>query len=440
MAQSNFQDVVQLNQATLSVLGEQIQIGSDAGSKSIVFAQDPAAASAIHLAASNATGAETVIIPDANGTIGLITNISAGTTLLSNGAAVFSNSNGLSFGVNGNTVTATADYVRSISAGTTNATGNQIVFSNSNGVSFGANGATITASVAAGATVVSGIGVSTGGNTSGNTGTTNGTIVLAGIGNITLSQSTAGGNLATISISGSQSTGPGAIAAGTQTATSGTVVFVNSNDISFGMSGSSQITASFGGNLITAFSQWAEFNTNNTISNASLSIQKFSMPMSLSCTELAVLMALTGATNSSGALTISVGVYTLNHSTASLASSATRQISWTSGSATSASSQYGGASGTLYRTIGANFAMPPGDYLMVFLMSTTNNGTWRAFGRDGANIVGLYDGVESKYWLDGTSISSTASLPGSIVVTDTGYARTGLGALRQPGFIAIGTY
>ena len=440
MAQSNFQDVVQLNQATLSVLGERIQLGSDAGSKSIVFAQDPGAASAIHLAAANATGAETIVIPDANGTIGLITAISAGAALVSNGQVVFSNSNGISFGANASTITASADYVRSISAGTTNATGNQIVFSNSNGVTFGANGATITASVAAGATVVSGIGVSNLGNTSGSTGTTNGTIVLAGIGNITLSQSTAGGNLATITISGSQSTGPGAIAAGTQTATSGTVVFANSNNVTFGMSGSSQVTASFGGNNISAFSQWAEFNTNNSISNASLSVQKFSMPMSLSCTELAVMLALSGSSNSSGALTISVGIYTLNHSTASLASSATRQISWTSGSATSASSLYGGVSGTMYRTIGANFAMSPGDYLMAFLMSTTNDGTWRAFGRNGVNVVGLFDGVESKYWLDGTSISSTASLPSSIVVTDTGYARTGLGALRQPGFVAIGTY
>jgi len=440
MAQSNFQDVVQLNQATLSVLGERIQLGADAGSKSIVFAQDPAAASAIHLAAVNATGAETIVIPDANGTIGLITAISAGTTLASNGQVVLSNSNGISFGVNVSTITASADYVRSISAGTTNATGNQIVFSNANGVSFGANGATVTASVAAAQTVVSSIGVSNIGNTSGNTGLTNGTIVFAGIGNITLSQATGAGNSATISISGSQSTAPGAIAAGTQTATSGTIVFVNSNDITFGMSGSTAITASFGGNLITAFSQWAEFNTNNSISNASLSIQKFSMPMSLSCTELAVMLALSGSSNSSGALTISVGIYTLNHSTASIASSATRQISWTSGSATSASSQYGGASGTQYRTIPANFAMAPGDYLMVFLMSTTNDGTWRAFGRNGVNVVGLYDGVESKYWLDGTSVSSTASLPNSLVVTDTGYARTGLGALRQPGFIAIGTY
>ncbi len=41
------------------------------------------------------------------------------------------------------------------------------------------------------------------------------------------------------------STGIAAIAAGSQTATSGSVLFVNSNGISFGMSGSSQITASY---------------------------------------------------------------------------------------------------------------------------------------------------------------------------------------------------
>jgi len=43
----------------------------------------------------------------------------------------------------------------------------------------------------------------------------------------------------------SQSTAPGAIAAGSQTATSGTVAFANANGITFGMSGSSQVTASY---------------------------------------------------------------------------------------------------------------------------------------------------------------------------------------------------
>jgi hypothetical protein len=43
----------------------------------------------------------------------------------------------------------------------------------------------------------------------------------------------------------SHSTAPGAIAAGSQTATSGTVIFADSNGLAFGMSGSSQITGSY---------------------------------------------------------------------------------------------------------------------------------------------------------------------------------------------------
>jgi len=147
-------------------------------------------------------------------------------------------------------------------------------------------------------------GVSSGGNTLGDTGVVQSRLVFAGGNNITLSQSTAAGQLATITISGpntveqtnqtigiygsSQTTGQSSsstydarsltirgagvvsvgnsggeilisaslpagagdgyniLAAGTQTAnTSGTVAFVNSNNITFGMSNSSQITASF---------------------------------------------------------------------------------------------------------------------------------------------------------------------------------------------------
>lgn len=72
--------------------------------------------------------------------------IAAGSQTASTGTVVFSNSNGVTFGMSGSTrVTASVDAVRSISAGTSNATGSQVVFSNSNGISFGANGATMTA-------------------------------------------------------------------------------------------------------------------------------------------------------------------------------------------------------------------------------------------------------------------------------------------------------
>ncbi len=93
--------------------------------------------------------------------------------------------------------------------------------------------------------VLGGLGVSTGGNTAGTTGTVLGPVVLAGLGGITLSQSVLG-NRATISMSVASETGIG-IAAGTQTATAGVVVLSNSNGITFGMSGSTRITAQHDG-------------------------------------------------------------------------------------------------------------------------------------------------------------------------------------------------
>ena len=122
--------------------------------------------------------------------------ISAGTSQASSGTVAFADSNGISFGLNGQTMTASHNGltiqsvqpgIQSIFGGTTRVTTGELVFSNSNGVSCGVNGQTITASVAGGGGV--------------------------------------------------------AISGGTQLATSGTVVFSNSNGITFGLSGSSVMTA-----------------------------------------------------------------------------------------------------------------------------------------------------------------------------------------------------
>ena len=110
------------------------------------------------------------------------------------GATVFSNSNNVSFGLNGSTITASATFAgggAAISAAGGSQNTGTVIFSNSNGISFGYNAGTITATVNPGA--------------------------AAGI---------------------------AAQGAGTQTATSGTVNFINSNNVSFGMTNSSQITAS----------------------------------------------------------------------------------------------------------------------------------------------------------------------------------------------------
>jgi hypothetical protein len=269
---SNRQILVGGNNITLSV-------STDAGGQSIT------------ISGANAGGAQTGI-----------SGIAAGGATATSGTVVWSNSNGVSFGLNGQTVTASHDgltaAVRSISAGTTRATGAEVVWADGNGIAFGANGNTITASYTV-PTVPAQIsaGISTGGNTVGDTGVVTGRLVLAGGNNITLSGSTnggsmtvtvsafaqttqtqnlhnltltgntagvmaqvssgtltlAGGNNITLSQNGNAVTisaaaipaeTPFGVSAGTQSVSTGTLVFSNSNGITFGMSGSSRITAS----------------------------------------------------------------------------------------------------------------------------------------------------------------------------------------------------
>jgi hypothetical protein len=260
----------------------------------------------------------------------IIQGISAGTQVGRTGDIVFSDSNGISFGLSGSsrltasyTVPSTAGLLSAIkvSAGTTSNNLSAITFDNSNGITFGLNASTLTAShnglttaaasnhshgnptlnltnlsgttasnsagltlsLSAAAQSVQPVAASgsngsfafstlTFGNLNGlSFYTSNGSIVGsytdgggggggAGLSAGTQSVSTgtvvfANSNGVTWGMSGSsqitasysQSTAPGAIAAGTQTATSGTIVFANSNGVTFGLSGSTQVTASHNG-------------------------------------------------------------------------------------------------------------------------------------------------------------------------------------------------
>lgn len=90
-----------------------------------------------------------------------IQSISAGTTRVTSGEAILSNLNGVSFGVNGQTITASIDAgatatgnFGAIAAGTQTATSGTAILSNANGITFGmAGSATITASVVGPATL-----------------------------------------------------------------------------------------------------------------------------------------------------------------------------------------------------------------------------------------------------------------------------------------------
>ena len=150
-------------------------------------------------------------------------------------------------------------------AGSTGVTGTRLVFVGSNNVTLSqstdANGGTISFNAGGGGGFSAG--VSTGGNTQGNTGVTGTRLVLVGTNNITLSQNT-DANGATVSISGQAPAG-GAFSGGVSnlgntagsTGVTGTrLVLVGTNAISL-----SQSTDANGGTVSINFTQSAESNT-----------------------------------------------------------------------------------------------------------------------------------------------------------------------------------
>lgn len=154
------------------------------------------------------------------------------------GGVSFANSNGITFGMNGSTLTASvaagaAAGIGAASAGTQQQTSGTLVFANSNGLTFGMSASSqITASVS---TVVFS-------NSNGVTFGLNASTLTASVSSVVFSNSNGisfGLNAATLTASYASQ----AFSAGTQSGSSATLVFADSNGISWGLSGSSQITA-----------------------------------------------------------------------------------------------------------------------------------------------------------------------------------------------------
>lgn len=364
-------------------------------------------------------------------------NFSAGTTSNNLASVVFSNSNGVSFGLNGSTITgsvATSLTNVNVSAGTTSNNLSAFVLSNSNNVSFGLNGSTITATATVASTQGS-IVVSAG--TTSNTGSQ---FVWSNSNNVSFGLN---GSTVTATVTVASTQGSIVISAGTTSNTGSQFVFSNSNNISFGLNGST-VTASVTQDKIShfMFPPGMAFLTNFTISNASMSLQHVNLPQQIIASRMNMLISLSGNSGSSGALTLSLGVYTMAGSTLSLASSDSRNLTWTSGSDTSASSRYGGVSGARYRTVSLNnWSLTPGDYMIGIWLRTTNDGTWRAYGRQGPTIVGAVDANETQHYHDGISGASfTTAMPASWNVTNTDWVRTGGDALKQAGLVIMGSF
>ena len=243
-----FQDLVQLSQDTLYYKGPDLEIGNTSvGSTASIGFNNTAGDLVL---AGSATGNTTVWLPSAGGSLATIVtlsnsnnvsfglagstitasvwvNVSAGTTSGNVSAVTFSNANGVSFGFDGSNVTATVVAGGlNFSAGTTSNTFTAITFSNSNGISFGLNGSTVTGSVATSLTNVNVSAGSTSQNLS-NLVFSNAGGVTWGINGSTITASAIVGSVTQVNFS-----------AGTTSQNLSAVVFSNSNNVSFGLNGS----------------------------------------------------------------------------------------------------------------------------------------------------------------------------------------------------------
>lgn len=176
----------------------------------------------------------------------------------------FQDSNGLSFSNNAGAIR--VSYTRNVASNAIQAVGSA--------TGSGTNTSRFAADDHVHAGVFS-VGVSTGGNTAGDTRVDVGRFVLAGGANITLSQATAANGLNTISVVGATAAAaPVNFSAGTTSNNLGTVVFSNSNGVSFGLNGST-ITASVnaGAGGFGSIGISTQGNTSGTTGFASASMQ-----------------------------------------------------------------------------------------------------------------------------------------------------------------------
>jgi hypothetical protein len=192
-----------------------------------------------------------------------------------------------------------------------------VTFSNSNSVSFGTNGDAITAaafgSVAAGTQSAMGAGQA---------------VVFSNSNNVTFGMS----GSATVTASYSLSTAPQALAAGTQTATSGTVVF-STQGMSFGMAGSTVTalaapTMAWWSNVNEGWGINGIFSTNESLVVAPLNVVAPIQGVMTISTMLIPTGAFALQTTSSGSFNFCFGLYTLNASTLSLLNSVSTQVTW----------------------------------------------------------------------------------------------------------------
>ncbi len=472
-----------------------------------------------------------------------VVNFSAGTTAFNNTNIVFSDSNGVSFGLNSSTIT--ASYAREIGllshvGGNSVASATRLAFANSNGISFGlstaAGAATLTASVGAGGAA----GSISAGTTSVALGQAvfsdsnnvifglNGSTVTASAGfgllshvggqsingatrlafsnasNVTFSLSTAAG-AATLLASVDPNPAALAVSAAGASASAGTVVWSNSNNVSFGQAGSTitatatvaatrdiGIVSHIGGNVVSSVSQLAFSNasnvtwslstaanaatviasvaagggggatfggfapysggifvTNQGLGNAQLWLNPMPAP-AFSFDRVALMLSISNASNSSGTHTLrmGVGLYTRNVSTLSLLASSSGTTALTLSGTQGNYSQFSGA--RLW-TMGWSSSFSQGDYWLGVITSLSTGGanagsfSLGMYSQSAGNVsFGLLGGAGTNSTIQpllGRGLHGTTQSvpPASVAFSQINFAASSI-AWRQPLFnFASGT-
>lgn len=346
--------------------------------------------------------------------------VSAGTTSNLLSALTFANGNGISFGLDASTLTASHNALTSQSNQAASADGSftfqTLSFSNANGFSFGTSaGPAITGSYtrpvvsnaiqSVGSATGSGtntsrfaaddhvhagvfsMGVSTGGNTSGDTRVDVGRFVLAGGANITLSQATAAGGLNTITISAAAGGGAGFSAgvstggntAGATGVTGTRLVFVGSNNITL-----SQTTDANGGTITIRddaatnlyYPDYPPSTAAGSVGNSSVSVFPINVFYPVNVSQVACVASINvvtvANTSSAGkAFSLSIVFYTLNGNTLSSFNSGSASFS-TFYQSNSTSSVQSARIMTISLASSSKFAQ--GIYYAALHVSTVTNG------------------------------------------------------------------
>jgi hypothetical protein len=197
----------------------------------------------------------------------------------------------------------------------------------------------------------------------------------------------------------------------------------------------------------------------NSTLGPNLSLQRFSVPMQISATQADILGALTVVGSTAGSYTLSIAMYSFNHSTISTLSATSMGYTFNSGGAATLaaeSSLYVGQSGTRWRSIGlGTWNLTPGEYMLGLMVSINGpagtTGTMTLFGGSSVNLNTLQPGLVTNstasgytgYWMDHMVNSASSAFPATIQLSQMqGSALPGqeVSQLAQPYIRFMGTF